>query len=155
MEAKEESTFGDAFFWLSSEHVFTWLCRFFSLRIHQHPFLWSFTTLLDPVVDRQRGVWGRKLCSQSLSFWFSAGNNFTRFRWFVLLRVPQHPVLWGLTTLLDSVQYVPTTLLVCWGISGKLWRCPCIASSDHHKSVFLFVDLQRQISLTKVYQAFS
>ena len=32
--------------------------------------------------------------------------------------------------------------------------CPCIASSDHHGSVFLFVVLHRGCSLANVYQAF-
>ena len=33
-------------------------------------------------------------------------------------------------------------------------RCPCIASSDHHGSVFPLVVLHRGFSLANVYQAF-
>ena len=67
-----------------------------------------------PVADRTREVWGRKLCWWCLSSGFQLCTFLLGFAdsfCFVQL-----PFLWGLATLFDPVQSVPTTLLVCWSL---------------------------------------
>ena len=45
-----------------------------------------------------------------------------RLRWFFLLRIHQHPFLWGLAPLFDPVQSVPTTVGKLKSLENFLWQ---------------------------------
>ena len=107
-----------------------------------------------PAADRTREVWGRKLC------WWCLSSGFTLCR-FLLGFADSFCFVF---TSSPSYEASPLCMILCSLFPWLCWYveifkegfegCPCMASSDHHASVFQLVVLHRGFSLANVHQAF-
>ena len=104
------------------------------------------------VADRTREVWGRKLCWCSGSgfplctFLLGFADSFC----FVFTSSPSHEASPLCSILCNLFPWL------CWYVEifKGGFGYPCIASSDHHGSVFQLIVLHRRFSLANVHQAF-